>query len=100
MGDLSGIELILSRNGLILRRKGFRVIISDDLIEEGEFLPYAKLIGLYPMSDNCVREKTLWLCVRALNFLAGGPGSNHTKVIGFFFSLICYALFFVTALVS
>ena len=31
-----GLDLILSRNGLILRRNGFQVIINDDFLEEGE----------------------------------------------------------------
>ena len=36
MGARSGLDLILSRNGLILRRNGFQVIINDDFLEEGE----------------------------------------------------------------
>ena len=35
MGAQSEIELILHRNGLILRRNGFPVIINDDFLEEG-----------------------------------------------------------------
>ena len=31
-----GLDLIVSRNGLILRRNGFQVIINDDFLEEGE----------------------------------------------------------------
>ena len=30
-----GLDLILRRNGLILRRNGFQVIINDDFLEEG-----------------------------------------------------------------
>ena len=30
-----GSDLILHRNGLILRRNGFQVIINDDFLEEG-----------------------------------------------------------------
>ena len=36
MGARPGLDLILSRNGLILRRNGFQVIINDDFLEEGE----------------------------------------------------------------
>ena len=34
MGARPGLDLILRRNGLILRRNGFQVIINDDLLEE------------------------------------------------------------------
>ena len=34
----------------------------------------------------------------ALDLYPGGPGSNPTRVMGFFFSLICYALFSVLRL--
>ena len=37
MGTRPGLDLILSRNGLILRRNGFQVIINDDFLEEGEY---------------------------------------------------------------
>ena len=36
MGARPGSDLILSRNGLILRRNGFQAIINDDFLEEGE----------------------------------------------------------------
>ena len=36
MGACPGLDLILSRNGLILRQNGFQVIINDDFLEEGE----------------------------------------------------------------
>ena len=36
MGACPGLDLILRRNGLILRRNGFPVIINDDFLEEGE----------------------------------------------------------------
>ena len=35
MGARPGLELILRRNGLILRQNGFQVIINDDFPEEG-----------------------------------------------------------------
>ena len=35
IGARPGLDLILSRNGLILRRNGFQVIINDDFLEEG-----------------------------------------------------------------
>ena len=35
MGARPGLDLILRRNGLILRRNGFQVIINDDFLEEG-----------------------------------------------------------------
>ena len=45
MGARLGLDLILRQNGIILRRNGFRVIINDDFLEEGnvtaDTLPYA-----------------------------------------------------------
>ena len=35
MGARPELDLILRRNGLIVRRNGFRVIINDDFLEEG-----------------------------------------------------------------
>ena len=35
MGARPGLDLILRRNGLSLRRNGFRVIINDDCLERG-----------------------------------------------------------------
>ena len=36
MGARPGLDLILRRDGLILHRNGFQVIISDGFLEEGE----------------------------------------------------------------
>ena len=36
MGARPGLDLILRRSGLIMRRNGFPVIINDDFLEEGE----------------------------------------------------------------
>ena len=36
MGARPGLDLVVRRNGLILRRNGFLVIINDDFLEEGE----------------------------------------------------------------
>ena len=45
MGARPGLDLILSRNGLILCRNGVQVIKNDDFLEEGVLrpitLPYA-----------------------------------------------------------
>ena len=35
MGARPGLDLILRRNGLIVCRNGFRVIINDGFLEEG-----------------------------------------------------------------
>ena len=35
MGARPGLDLILRRNGLILRRNGFQVIINDNFLEGG-----------------------------------------------------------------
>ena len=73
MGAESGIGLILCQNGLILHQNGFLVITNDNLLEEGEcyrqhLVPYIELTGFYPISDNCIREKTFWLRGRAMDF--------------------------------
>ena len=51
------------------------------------------VIGLYPISDNCVREYTLWLSGRALDYSPDGPGLIPTKVMGYFQpNLLCFVL--------
>ena len=50
-------------------------------------------MGIYPISDNCVREYTLWLSGRALDYWPGGPGSILTKSWDFFQpNLLCFVL--------
>ena len=60
-----------------IRRKWLHVIINDDFLEEGwggggvtkehsylllsALADYASLLSIYSISDNCVRESTLWL---------------------------------------
>ena len=57
-----------------------------------------QLIGLHPISYNCVRKWTLKLGSQSTGPLTQGPGfslvSNPTRVKGGI-SFICYALFFV-----
>ena len=57
------LDLIICENGFILCQNGFKVIIhvNDDFLEKGEcydqkLLPYALLMGLYPISGNCFME--------------------------------------------
>ena len=38
IGDRPGMDLILRRDGLILLRNGFQVIINDDFLEEGSVM--------------------------------------------------------------
>ena len=59
------------------------------------FVLYAPNQWVYLISDNCVREYTLWLSGRALDYWPVGPGSIPTKVTGFFsalFAMLCSLL--------
>ena len=41
---------------------------------------YAQLVGIYSISDNCVRETTLWLCGQSVGFLSGRTGfESHDR---------------------
>ena len=51
-----GLDLILRRNGLILRRNGFPVIIKDVFIEEGEC--YDRQLNLTHSLQICIQSLT------------------------------------------
>ena len=71
--DFHVVRYGLVRDRSLFRRKWLHVNIDDDFLEKGECYDRALLpsiiclgrlriaVGIYSISDNCVRESTLWL---------------------------------------
>ena len=89
-----------SRLDLILRRNGFQIIIH--FLQQMEcYGPTLCIAYRFIQSLTTAAEsRFIGSVVRALDFEPSGPGSNLTRIKGFLFSLICYALFFVAASMS
>ena len=49
---------------------------------------FAYLVDLYSISDNCVREWSLWLCGKGIRFLSGQTGFESHDMRGFFSAML------------